>query len=152
MAAHLPLRVFACLCHVCHVCLTCVCLCVCLYACVGRQLAENERNRAEIARLSAALSAAHQDVATLRGQAAEAEASHSAALAAVKAELAAVTDAVTAAKREIDVLQARLAQANADVTLHQEARKAAENKYQTQLQVGYRVAPGSRWLCSSWGG
>jgi hypothetical protein len=105
------------------------------------QLEVTEQNRNEITRLSSNLTALHEEVASLRKHAAEEAAKHEAESSALRSDLATAVESLATAQKEVAALQNRVAQCTTDLQMHQEARKAAEGKYQSQLQVRCVNAP-----------
>jgi chromosome segregation ATPase len=94
-----------------------------------------ERLRGEEAGLRASLAAALDEVAAGKTLLAEAVAKHDAEASTLRGQLSASQGEAAERKKEVEVLQGRMQQLTADVALHTELSRAAESKYQMQLQV-----------------
>lgn len=99
------------------------------------QSAEVAAARSEAGALRTALDSERAALASLQASAAEAAGKAEADVAGLRHELGLVNDAAGAAGKEAEAAKARVAQLLADSKVLQEARKSAEAKYQTQLQV-----------------
>ncbi len=103
--------------------------------CTRAQVAESESLRAENVALKQSLASEHATLTALQQQVAEQAAATDAALSNAAFDLNSTKDALAATQRDASAAQARIIQLQADVKVHQEARKSAESKYQAQLQV-----------------
>ena len=105
------------------------------------QNAEADRLRSEVSALKQTVATERSSLTSLQKLVAEQSAAAEAALSNLTFDLNSTRESLAASQRDATAAQSRVLQLQADVKVHQDARKSAESKYQSQLQVCTWPAP-----------